>query len=153
LLEDIHFIPSLDHLSPKLGRLSLNLFPYNHLDDRRLLAWSWFQGPSGRYIMSHPHILDRSVEDIINLISIRSTDRSNIQPQIQIEFPMGWRIFLISLIKSGVICFLKNKTSQQIKKIDYKKLLKSNLSWTFELDYLRVVAPLSDGSHSTHGFQ
>jgi hypothetical protein len=47
LLKDIHFIPQIDclksmlgRLCTKLGRLSLNLFSYNHLDGWTLLARS-----------------------------------------------------------------------------------------------------------------
>jgi len=59
--------------------------------------------------MGHPQVLDRSVGEPVNPIFIRSTRRSNLHPQIRIEFRMGQRIVPISLPQPTIIGILKIK--------------------------------------------
>jgi len=90
-----HLSTKLLYLSSKLGRLSLNLFSYKLLELCRLGAWSQLEGSNGWYTTSHKKILGQSIWDIINSIFIGSTGWSSLQPQICIEFWMGWRMVLI----------------------------------------------------------
>jgi len=89
MLKDIHFIPQVGRLRPKLGslntkssRLRSNLFSYNRLDDQRLLARTCLRGTNSQYITAYLHILSCSVGDTVNMISIGFTEQFNLQPQI-----------------------------------------------------------------------
>jgi hypothetical protein len=50
-----------------------------------LLTQSWLWGPNYQDTTTRLQILARNVRDTVNSISIRSTGRPNLQPQIQIE--------------------------------------------------------------------
>jgi len=68
-----------------MGCLRLNLFSYDRLDDWWLLTQSWLWGPNYQDTTTRLHILARNVRDTVNSISIGSTGKPNLQPQIQIE--------------------------------------------------------------------
>jgi len=60
--------------------------------------------------MDCQQVLGHSVEESIHLISIGSTKRSCLHPQIQIEIQVGRRIVPVSLPQPVVICLLEIKT-------------------------------------------
>jgi hypothetical protein len=75
--------------------------------------------------MGRPQVLGRSVGEPVNPIFIGSTRRSNLHPQIWIEFQMGQRIVPISLPQPAIIGLLKIKKKviiifNSIKIITYK---------------------------------
>ena len=67
------------------------------------------RAPNGWDTMSHLQVLGYSVGESIHSISIRSTRRSCIHPQIRIKILEGRRIVHISLPQLDVICLLKIK--------------------------------------------
>jgi len=119
LLDNIQFIHQLSYLTLSWvvsalswGCLSLNIFLYDRLDGQWLLARSGPRDPNNQDTMTCSHILDCSFWEIINLISIGSTCKSNLQPQIQIKFWVGRKIIFVSLMQLGIICLLKKKNQQ-----------------------------------------
>jgi hypothetical protein len=115
---------------------------YNHSELWRLEARTRLWGTNGRYTTTRPYILNHSVWDTINIISIEFTWRSGLQPQIQIQFRMGQMIFY-----NWVVCVSWKKKRRKTSQLNWKnnnfikKLLRSNLQWTFELGYPRANAP------------
>jgi len=75
----------------------------------RLGAWYWLGAPNGWNTTGRPQVLGCSVGEPVNLIFIGSTRRSNLHPQIRIEFRIGQRIVPISLPQPAIIGILKIK--------------------------------------------
>jgi hypothetical protein len=84
----------------------------------------WLGAPNGWNTTGHSQVLGRSIGEPVNSIFIGSTRRSNLHPQIRIEFWMGQRIVPISLPQPAIIGLLKIKKViiifNSIKIITYK---------------------------------
>jgi hypothetical protein len=91
----------------------------------RLGARYWLGAPNGWNTKGRPQVLGHSVGKPINPIFIGSTKRSNLHPQIRIEFRKGQRIVPISLPQPAIIGLLKIKKViiifNSIKIITYKR--------------------------------
>jgi hypothetical protein len=77
----------------------------------RLGARYWLGAPNGWDTTGRLQVLDRSVGEPVHHIFIRSTERSNVHPQIQIEIRIGRRIVLIYLPQPAIIGLLEIKKS------------------------------------------
>jgi hypothetical protein len=77
----------------------------------RLGARYWLGAPNDLNTTGRPQVLGRSVGEPVNLIFIGSTRRSNLHPQIRIEFQKGQRIVPISLPQPPIIGLMKIKKS------------------------------------------
>jgi hypothetical protein len=91
----------------------------------RLGARYWLGAPNGWNTTGLPQVLGCSVGEPVNPIFIGSTRRSNLHPQIRIEFRKGQRIVPISLPQPAIIGLLKIKKKviiifNSIKIITYK---------------------------------
>ena len=75
----------------------------------RLGARYWLGAPNGWDTTGCLQVLGRSVGETVNPIFIGFTGRSNLHPQIRIEFRMGQRIVPISLPQPAIIGLLKIK--------------------------------------------
>ena len=104
-------------LDNKPSHLNLKLLLYNRLELRRLRPQTRLRGTNDRYTITRPQFLDRNVSHTVNLISIGSTRQFSLQSQIWIEFRIGQKIVLISLLQSSYICFLEKKSASYFKKI------------------------------------
>jgi len=69
----------------------------------------WLGAPNGWNTTGRPQVVGRSVGEPVNPIFIGSTWRSNLHPQIWIEFRMGQNIVPISLPQPIIIGLLKLK--------------------------------------------
>jgi len=85
------------------------------------------QVPNGWDTTGHPLVLDRSVGD---LISIESTRRSCLRPQIRIKIPVGRRIVPVSLSQPTILCLLKIKTKSI--KLNSRKIITYERKWLNE---------------------
>ena len=75
----------------------------------RLGARYWLGAPDGWSTTGRPQVVGRSVGEPVNLIFIGSTWRSNLHPQIRIEFRMGRWLVPVSLLQLIIIGLLKIK--------------------------------------------
>jgi len=75
----------------------------------RMSVWYWFRVLSGWDTAGRPQVVSCSVGVSVRPISIRSTRRSCLHPQIRIETRVGRRIVPISLSQPAIICLLKIK--------------------------------------------
>jgi len=75
----------------------------------RLGARYWLGAPNSWNTTGRPQVVGRSVVEPVNSIFIGSTWRSNLHPQIQIEFRMGQNIIPVSLPQPIIIGLLKIK--------------------------------------------
>ena len=88
----------------------------------RLGARYWLGAPNGWNTTGRLQVLGCSVGEPVNPIFIRSTRRSNLHPQIRIEFRKGQRIVPISLPQPAIIGLLEMK-----KEIIFNSIKNNNL--------------------------
>jgi len=81
----------------------------------RLGTWYWLGAPNDWDTTGRSQVLDRSVEELVHLIFIGSTGRSNLHPQIRIEIWMGRRIVPIYVPRPAIIGLLKWKSNHHIQ--------------------------------------
>jgi len=128
--------------------LRINLSSYNRLDNRILLPWTRLQETNDCYNTACLHILDCSVLRYCKSYFYRV--HRTIQPSTinQNRVLDGWKDHPHNFSK-------KKKQLNKFKKNNNlrKKLLKSNLPWTFELSYPRVIAYFSNNPHFACEFQ
>jgi hypothetical protein len=89
------------------GELSRALLQGHEL--LRLRAQYWLGAPNGWNTTGRPQVVGCSVGEPANPIFIVSTWRSNLHPQIRIEFRMGQNIVPVSLPQPIIIGLLKIK--------------------------------------------
>jgi hypothetical protein len=98
--------------------------------------------------MGRLQVLGRRVGEPVNPIFIGSTRRSNLHPQIRIEFQMGQRIVPISLPQPAIIGLLKiNKKSNyliQFNKINnlQNKMIEQTYHEVLSTDVKELLRPL-----------
>jgi hypothetical protein len=71
--------------------------------------WAWYRAPNSWDTTGRSQVFNHSVGESVHSISIRSTRRSCLHQQFQIESRAGWRIILVSLSQPTIVCLLKNK--------------------------------------------
>jgi len=109
------------------GELSCVLLQGHEL--LRLGTRYWLRAPNGWNTTGRPQVIGRSVGELVNPIFIASTRRSNLHPQIRIEFWMGQRIVPISLPQPTIIGLLKIKIKKVIIIFNSIKIITYKIKW------------------------
>jgi hypothetical protein len=91
--------------------------------------------------MSHLQVLGRSVGESVHPISIGSTRRSCLHPQIRIEIQVGRRIVPISLLQSICYMSLRNKKMKSSNSIQENNNLRKKM---VERIYHKVLSVVVD---------
>ena len=91
--------------------------------------------------MSHLQVLGRSVGESVHPISIGSTRRSRLHPQIRIEIQVGRRIVPISLLQSVCYMSLRNKKMKSSNSIQENNNLRKKM---VERIYHKVLSVVVD---------
>ena len=101
---EVHNSLRVTHIFGDMSRVLLQGHELLRLGARYRLG-----APNSWDTTSRPQVLGRNVGETVHLISIRSTRRSCLHPQIWIEIWVGRKIIPVSLPQPAIKCLLKIK--------------------------------------------